>query len=155
MPQLKVANEVIHYSITYSLKAKHSRIVIAPSGVKVVLPQGSPEQEAVELIEKMKRRVYLIRERILKQDKRLKSFTEVHYASGAKIPFLGNEIQLTVFPENRKRSRVEYDDGLIVRVQAGLTPQAMEREVRRKVEGWIKQQVHSKALEIMPVFGII
>ena len=153
MPQLKVANEVIHYLITYSQKAKHSRIVIAPSGVRVVLPRGSREQEAVERIEKMKQRVHLARERILKQERRFKSFTEVRYVSGAKIPFMGNEIQLTVFAEKRKRSRIEYNGGLIVRVPARLTPQAVEGEVRRKVEGWIKEQVHNKALEIIPVFG--
>jgi len=55
MKKLIVGTEVIPYSITYSLKAKRKRIVIAASGVKVV-PQGSREEEAMEFIESKKRR---------------------------------------------------------------------------------------------------
>lgn len=153
MPRLTVANDVIHYTIAYSSRAKHKRIVIAPSGVKVVLPQGSREDEAIELIEKMKRRVYFARERVLRQEDRFKSLTDIEYVSGARIPLLGSEIRLTVFPEKRKRSRVEYDGSLSVRVQNGLTSQEMEKEVKKKVEAWIKEQVLQKTLEIIQVFG--
>ena len=153
MPRLIFANGIIHYSVAYSPRAKHKRIVIAPSGIKVVLPKGSREQEAIDLIEKMKRRVYLARERVLEQEDRLKSFTDFRYVSGARIPFLGNEIHLTVFAEERKRSRIEYDGRLIVRVQAGLTQQAKEGAVRKKVEDWIKKQVSAEAVRIVQVFG--
>ena len=141
MRKLIVGTDVINYSITYSRKAKHKRVAISPSGVKVVLPLGSPEQEGIALIESVKRRVHRARERILKQEKTRKSFTELRYVSGSKIPFLGNEVGLTVVPEKRQRTRTEYDGSLTIRVQADLTSKEVEREVRRKVERWIKEQL--------------
>jgi len=151
--RLTVGNDIIHYTIAYSSRAKHKRIVIAPAGVKVVLPEGSQEQEAIELIEKMKRRVYLARARILKQEDRLRGFTDVKYISGTKIPFLGNEIRLSIFQEKRKRSRIEYDGDLEVRVWEGLKSQEVEKEVKKKVEGWIKAQLFETASEIAQIFG--
>jgi predicted metal-dependent hydrolase len=153
MQKLIVGMEVIPYSITYSLKAKRKRIVIEPSGVKVVVPQGSGEEEAIKLIEGKKKRVALLRERVLQQEKRFRSQTDIRYVSGAKIPFLGSEIPLLVVPEKRKRSRLEYDGSLVVRVQAGLASQDVQKEVRRKVEGWIKQQTHKEALEAVAIIG--
>jgi predicted metal-dependent hydrolase len=153
MKQLIVGMEVIPYSITYSLKAKRKRIVIEPSGVKVVLPQGSREEEAVELIEGKKRRIAILRERVLQQEKRFKIQTDIRYSSGAKIPFLGTEISLLVVPEKRKRSRLEYDGSLVVRVQAGLASQELMKEVKRKVESWIKERIKEEAVEVAAVFG--
>ena len=146
MKKLTVGTQVIPYSITYSLKAKRKRIVIAPSGVTVVLPHGSEEKEAIELIESKKKTVFTLRARVLQQEKRFKDQVDIQYASGAKIPFLGREIPLLVVPEKRKRSRLEYDGSLVVRVQATLASQDVKKEVRRKVEEWIKEQMHTGSL---------
>jgi hypothetical protein len=151
--KLIVGTEVISYSIAYSVKAKRKRIVIAPSGVRVVLPQGSREEEAIEFIESKKRRVSNLRERMLQQEKRLKSRTDIQYVSGERIPILGTEILLLVHPEKRKRSRLEYDGSLVVRVQAGLAPQDVKKEVKRKVEGWIKQRMKEEAAQVVSGFG--
>jgi hypothetical protein len=151
--KLRNGADVIYYSITYSSKAKHKRVVIAPSGVRVVLPLGSSREEANELMETVKRRVYRARDRILKQETTLKGLTEPAYVSGSKVPFLGNELQLTIMYESRKRSRLEYNGGLIVRVEAGLAPKAVKDEVRRKVESWIKKQLLEEALIVVQIFG--
>ena len=151
--KLLVGTEVVPYSITYSLKAKRKRIVIAPSGVTVVLPHGSAEKEAIELIENKKKTVFTLRERVLQQEKRFKDQVDIQYVSGAKIPFLGREIPLLVVPEKRKRSRLEYDGSLVVRVQAGLAPQDVKKEVKRKVESWIKQRMKEEALRVVAVLG--
>ena len=151
--KLIVGTQVIPYSITYSLKAKRKRIVIAPSGVTVVLPHGSAEKEAIELIESKKKTVFTLRARVLQQEKRFKDQVDIQYASGARIPFLGREIPLLVVPEKRKRSRLEYDGSLVVRVQAALASQDVKKEVRRKVEGWIKEQMHQEALKVVAIVG--
>ena len=151
--KLIVGTEVIPYSITYSLKAKRKRIVIAPSGVTVVVPHGSAEKEAIELIESKKKTVFALRARVLQQEKRFKDQVDIQYVSGAKIPFLGREIPLLVVPEKRKRSRLEYDGSLVVRVQAGLASQDVKKEVKRRVEGWIKEQMHQEALKVVAIVG--
>lgn len=153
MKKLTVGTQVIPYSITYSLKAKRKRIVIAPSGVTVVLPHGSEEKEAIELIESKKKTVFTLRARVLQQEKRFKDQVDIQYASGAKIPFLGREIPLLVVPEKRKRSRLEYDGSLVVRVQATLASQDVKKEVKRKIEGWIKEKIKEEAVEVAAVFG--
>jgi predicted metal-dependent hydrolase len=153
MPKLRFGNEAIPYTIVHSSKARHKRIAISPAGIRVVLPEGTAEQEAIDLIEGMKRRVYRLREKVLLQDNRRKSFTDIRYVSGARMPVLGNTITVTVLPETRKQSRLEYDGTLTVRVSNGLTARAMEKEVGRKIEGWIKEQVLAESLKIVQDFG--
>ena len=153
MNKLTVGTEVIPYSITYSSKAKRKRIVITPSGVKVVVPQGSREDEAIELIESKKKTVFTLRERVLQQEKRFKDQVDIQYVSGATIPFLGREIPLLVSQEKRKRSRLEYDGSLVVKVQAGLSSQDVKKEVKKRVEGWIKEQMREEALQVIAVLG--
>jgi hypothetical protein len=153
MHKLILGNELINYSIEYSRKAKNKRVAISPSGVRVVLPFRSSEQEGIALIESVKRRVYRARERILIQEKKRKNLTELRYVSGSKIPLLGNEVGLTVVPEKRKRSRIEYDGNLTIRVQAGLTSKEVENEVRRRVERWIKEQLLTETSGVVQVLG--
>ncbi|MGA2762977.1 MAG: SprT family zinc-dependent metalloprotease [Spirochaetia bacterium] len=153
MRTLNLGSEIIPYSITYSLKAKRKRIVIAPSGIRVVLPQGSAEEEGIELIESKKKTVFTLRARVLQQEKRFKDQIDIQYVSGARIPFLGREIPLLVSQEKRKRSRLEYDGTLVVRVQAGLASQDVRKEVKRRVEGWIKEQMREEALQVIAVLG--
>lgn len=154
MKELIIWTEAIPYSIIYSLKAKRKRIVIAPSGVKVVLPQGSREEEAIKFIESKKRRVSIARERVLQQEKTRKSLIDIRFVSEAKIPFWGQTIQLLVYPEERRHSLLfEYNRRLVIKVQIGLAPKEIEKEVKRKVEGWIKEQVLKEALKVVAVLG--
>ena len=152
MRKLVIGEEAIPYSIIYGPKAKHIRVAVSPSGVKVILPHGSTEKEGIALIESVKKRVYRARERILKQEKTRKSFMEIDYVSDAKVPFLGKEIKLLVVPEKRRRSKLEYDGSLIVRVQAGLSPQEVQEEVRRKVDRWIREQLTRETSETLQAF---
>jgi len=46
--------DVIYYSIIYSSKTKHKGLVIAPTGVRVVLPLGASRVEANELMKGVK-----------------------------------------------------------------------------------------------------
>ncbi len=153
MKTLIVGTETIAYSIIYSPKAKRKRIVIAPSGIRVVLPLGSAEEEGVELIESKKKTVYTLRARVLQQEKRFKEQVAIRYVSGARIPFLGREIPLLVSQEKRKRSRLEYDGSLVVRVQAGLATQDVKKEVKRRVESWIKEQMKEEAIQVIAVLA--
>ena len=151
--RLIVGGEVITYSIKYSQKARHKRVAISPSGVVVVLPHGSTEREGKALIESVKRRVYLARERILKQEKTRKKLMELDYLSTGKVPFLGQEIPITIRPEKRIRTRLEHDGALIVKVQDTLAPKDVKREVQRKVEQWTRAQLASEASETVKVFA--
>jgi predicted metal-dependent hydrolase len=129
------------------------RIAISPTGIKAVLPHGLSEQAAITFIESNKLRIFRANQKVVEQDKRLKKATELHYVSGATIPIVGRKVLLIVRPEQRTRTRVEYDGDLVVRVNERLSAAAVEKELGRKVEGWIKGQMQKEALEVAGLFG--
>jgi len=151
--RLIVGGEVITYSIKYSLRARHKRVAISPSGVAVILPHGSTEKEAKALIESVKRRVYLAREKMLKQEKTRKKLMEVDYLAEGKVPFLGQAIPLSIHPEKRKRARLEYDGSLVIRVQDTWAGREVKTQVERSVERWVKAQLSAEALQTTRIFG--
>ena len=60
---------------------------------------------------------------------------------------------MTIVPEKRKRTRIEYDGNLTIKVQAGLTSKEVHDEVRRKIERWIKEQLLRETSALVQVFG--
>jgi predicted metal-dependent hydrolase len=153
MHKLIFGTEVINYSITYSLKARQKRVAISPNGIVVILPHGSTEKEGKALIESVKKRVYLARERMLRQERTRRRLMDRDYLSEGKVPFLGKEIQISMSPEKRKRTRLEYDGSLIIRIQDTLAQKDVRQEVQRKVERWTKEQLAKAASETVRAFG--
>ncbi len=154
MPQTTVGQHVIRYEIVRSPRARKLGIRIFPSEVRVVLPRGVPVREAVSFMEKMKGRVLRARERVLLQDERLKSLTDITYVDGSRFPVLGKHVTLHVIRERRTRSRLTFEGGgLVVRVDDSLSPSACQGQVRRKVEAWIKEQVFLEAHRLAAALG--
>lgn len=153
MHQVTVGDKVIRYDIVRSPRARNMGIRIFPSGVRVVLPRGIPEGEAVRFMERVKGRVSRAHERVLSQEERLKSLTEITCTDGATITVLGKPVTLRVIREARSRTRLTFDGRLTVRVGETLTAAAREQQVRRKVEGWIKELVGLEARRLASALG--
>jgi len=154
MKKLVVGSDVIPYSIVYSPRARRKRVAIAPSGISVVLPRGAAEKEGIEFIESVKGRVYRARKKVLEQHARHQSLVALHYVSGSRIPFFGREIILVVQPEKRKRSAIHQEDGeLVVKVPAALAAREREKQVKKRVEDWMKAQMRTEAARVIPLLG--
>jgi len=151
--EVSVGDQVLRYEIIRSARARNMGVRIFPSGVRVVLPRGVPEQEAIAFMERVKGRVFRARQRVLGQDERLKSLTDIRCVDGARITVLGKPVRLRVLREDRTRSRLTFDGVLTVRVDQSLAPAACEHQVKRKVEAWIKELVSAQVQRIVPGFG--
>ena len=153
MKKLIVDRVVIPYSIAFSEKAMRKRVAIAPSGVRVVLPRGSTEQEGIDFIESVKLRVFRAREKVLDQEKRHRTRTHLHYVSGARIPFFGRELVLHVSPGRGRRSVGREANHLVVTVKGAPASAEAEKQVQAGVEAWMREQVRMEALRVVQVVG--
>src|SRR5208283_4571594 len=153
MKKLIVDRVVIPYSIAFSEKALRKRVAIAPSGVRVVLPRGSTEQEGIDFIESVKLRVFRAREKVLDQEKRHRTRTHLRYVSGARIPFFGKELVLHVAAGRGRRSVTHEASRLVVTVRGAPASAETEKQVQAGVEAWIREQVQQEALRIVPIIG--
>jgi len=151
--QVRVQDKVLEYQIVRSPRAKNVGVRIFPSEVRVVLPRGVPVRAAVDFMERVKGRVLRARERVLLQDERLKSLTDIAYVDGAVFPVLGKPVTLHVIRERRTRARLTFDGCLVVRVDDSLSSSACEQQVRRKVEAWIKDLVYLEAQRLAAALG--
>jgi predicted metal-dependent hydrolase len=152
MKKLVVDRVVIPYSIAFSEKAMRKRVAIAPSGVRVVLPRGSTEQEGIDFIESVKLRVFRAREKVLDQEKRHLTRTRLHYISGARIPFFDKELVLDVAAGRRRSVQCEANR-LVVTVKGAPASAEAEKQVQAGVEAWMREQVRMEAVRVVSIVG--
>jgi len=90
MNNLKVGDETIPYEVKESADASLARIDIDPSGVKVVVPQGS-DIDPEEFIEE--RREWVL-ENYLEMQEILKELPERSFEEGEKFPYRGKDLEI-------------------------------------------------------------
>lgn len=152
MSVLTVGKVDIPYGVRYSATALHRRIVVTPEHVEVVVPKGTTEAQIADYIHRKRRWVYdqlaYMKEVIAARPAISK------YITGAKIPFRGRRMRLTVSatPEAHV-PRLTYRHGFHVDVPDKLTPQMNDFLVEMELRLWLKRQVRADVKQIIGLVG--
>jgi predicted metal-dependent hydrolase len=130
----------VPYRIRRSDRARHARIVVAPDGVEVVVPQRFPMRKVEPFVEEKRRWI----ERTLR--KMRESELEVgrpELEDGGEVPYLGERLLLRVRIEpGRVRPHVKRR-GPVLTAAIGTEPGAL----RDALERWYRKQAR---LEVEP-----
>ncbi len=94
MPTLTIGKTAIPYTIRRSDRAKRQRIVVTPDAVDVVAPVGHSAQRIEAFVHRRRRWVYDEREKM--RELLAASPWPDHFVTGAKIPYRGRRMRLTV-----------------------------------------------------------
>ena len=94
------------------------RIVVTPDDVEVVAPESTTPGEIRAFVERKRKWIYVKREEVQERAGRFLDIHPSQLVSGAKIPYKGRRMPLTVQRRQGHEVDIQYRNGFIVRCAA-------------------------------------
>ncbi len=133
---LEVGTVVIPYLVRRSKRATHKRIVVQPSHVEVVLPEGQSTTKAHQLMRAKRRWVYEKTREVGSCSDRAPS-----YLAGSKVRYRGRWLTLEVAAGRRKLGEVEYRSRFYVTLPRGMKREERASATRKLLRVWMDEQL--------------
>ena len=143
MPTLTVGKTEIPYTIRRSDRAKRQRIIVTRKGVEVVAPVGHSQQDVVTFVHERRRWIHDEREKM--QEVLATSPWPDHFVTGAKIPYRGRRMRLTVTTAPGGSILTGYRNGFTVEVPESIPPSERDDTIRDVLTIWLRQRVADDA----------
>lgn len=139
MPTLTIGKSEIPYTIRRSDRAKRQRIVVTPKGVEVVAPVGRHRRNIEAFVHSRRRWVHDEREKM--RELLATSPWPDHFVTGAKIPYRGRRMRLTVTIVSGDAITTHYRNGFFVEVPKSIPPTKRDARIRHALELWLRERV--------------
>jgi predicted metal-dependent hydrolase len=138
MTVLTVGNTEIPYRVRYSEDAKQRRIIVTPGDVEVVVPHKTADGELAGFLHRKRRWVY---DQTRKMEELAAERPSVaRYITGAKVPFRGRNMRLTVTPKAIITPELEYRNGFHIEVPNNVPPQVADALIESEIRFWMKRR---------------
>jgi len=141
MPVLTVGNTEIPYLIRRSDKSQRRRIVVTPGKVEVVIPAEMDLAAATDFVEKKRRWIFEKWLEIEEQARHRERQGPSRFVTGAKLPYRGRQMRLTVNPSEGCKVEVTYRNGFILSVPATLAAGERDSAIQAALEAWLKDRM--------------
>src|SRR4051794_4968269 len=109
MPVLTVGETDIHYVLRRSDAATRARLTVTPETVEVVVPTCATDDQITGVLHR--RRKWLYDQTQFMTEQRAKAPMIARFVSGAKIPYRGRLMRLTVEPTEQSLVEVAFRNG--------------------------------------------
>ncbi len=143
MPTLTVGQKAIPYTIRRSNRAKRQRIVVTPKGVEVVAPVDYSLQDIEAFVHRRRRWVYDQREKM--REALAASPWPDHFVSGAKIPYRGRRMRLTVRTIPGNTIVTYYRGGFFVDVPESIPLGDRDATIKHALKVLLRRRVEKDA----------
>jgi len=153
MPVLTVGNTQIPYTVRTSSRAGKRQIVVTPGQVEVVVPEGATTAEVEAFVQRRRRWIFDKREEVDARAARIGGNGPSRYVTGAKIPFRGRLMRLTVQQSGGARVEVAYRNGFVVSVPNVLTPAQADAAIQAALESWLRDRLQRDVEELIERYG--
>jgi predicted metal-dependent hydrolase len=152
VPELRVGETVIDYTLRRSETVKSARITVTPDAVDVVVPATATDDQIAAVLNR--RRAWLV-EQLSDLRERARAIPTIHrFVSGAKIPYRGRMAKLIVEEADVDLVAVTYRHGFHVRRPRGLKPDVADRMVESALRLWLRKRLRQDAAEIVKRLGV-
>lgn len=136
MPVLKVGKIEIPYQVRRSAKASRMRIVVEPGQVEVVAPAEAEEAAIGAFVQQKRRWVFSKRQEVEEHSRALQQHGPSRYVTGAKIPYRGRQMRLTVTQGDGPGVAVSYRNGFYISLSSGLDVARKDQAIGKALKGW-------------------
>lgn len=149
MPEIDVEGTRIPYQVRRSGRANRLRIVVTPGKVEAVAPVRLAEREIHAFVAAKRRWVLRKTEELAR---RAANMTPERWVSGAKVPFRGRHLPLTVESADVPAAELTAPGGgreaFHLRVPAAMVGSEREAAAQRLVTRWLRRQALADATEL-------
>ena len=151
MPTLTIGKNAIPYTVRRSERAKRQRIILTPKGMEVVAPAGRSDREIETFVHSRRRWVHDEREKM--QELLATSPWPEHFVTGAKIPYRGRRMRLTVKTVSGDTIITAYRNGFFVDVPRSVSPGDRDGTIKHVLELWLRRRVENDAESFVRRYG--
>ena len=139
MPVMTVGETTITYTLRRSEVAKNARLSVTPDGIDIVVPKSASDADIEGVLRR--RRGWLV-EQTKAMSKRVAAAPKVgRFVSGAKIPYRGRLMRLTVEPSEATLVDVTYRSGFLVKVPESLPEASRDPVIETAVRLWLRKRL--------------
>ncbi|MGO4527268.1 M48 family metallopeptidase [Microvirga sp. 2MCAF35] len=139
MPVLTVGETQISYTLRRSNKTQSARITVTPQTVEVVVPATASEEEIAGVLHR--RRDWLVEQTRHMADIVATAPKVVHFVSGAKIPYRGRLVRLTVQPSDGTLVEVSFRNGFIIHYPCALSEGSRDTLIEDALRLWLRKRL--------------
>ncbi|OEU61716.1 MAG: hypothetical protein BA870_01355 [Desulfuromonadales bacterium C00003094] len=137
MPVLTIGNTNILYQIRRSDKAKRRRIVVTPGKVEVVIPAEMDQAAATDFVQLKRRWIFEKWLEIKEQARHRDQQGPSRFVTGAKFPYRGRQMRLTVNSSKGHKVEVSYRNGFTLAVPTTLAAGERDNAIQAALEAWL------------------
>jgi predicted metal-dependent hydrolase len=151
MPALTVGSTAIRYEVSRSGRARRLRITVRPDGVRVSAPLWASTGEIRAFLDLNRR---WIQDKVAAVERVLAAHPgprRLH--DGARIPYLGRLVPLSIAEGRMQRAQVAYREGFVVSVPRSLDEDEEEALVEEALGRWLRRQAGIEAKAIVDRHG--
>lgn len=149
MPSLTIGKTVIDYTVRRSTRAKRLRIEVTPDAVEVIAPPERADADITDFIRSKRRWVYLKREEVQERASRLEGIYPQRIATGAKMPYRGRLLRLTVHRHAAATIDVQYRHGFLIHAPKSAT----DTDLRAALQAWFDDRIRADIDDMVRRYG--
>jgi predicted metal-dependent hydrolase len=153
---IQVGGTTIPYHIRERARKRILSLNVEPGLVEVVAPKNTPETTVEEFVHANRRWIFNKFEQLNEREKLRKrealSMPE-RFCSGAKIPFRGRMMSLTVSQGDVVHIRIAYRGGFHITLPESLPQQYHDMAIRRELRAWLRLRLAQDATAFARRYG--
>ena len=149
---IQVGRTTIPYHIREQARKKILSLNVKPGLVEVVAPKNTPETVIEEFVHAKRRWIFAKVEQLGEGEQLKTAAMPEQFRSGAKIPFRGRMMPLTVRRDTGAHVRIEYRGGFHITVPEKLQKKTDEA-IRRELRAWLKLRLAQDATVFATRYG--
>lgn len=151
MPTLVVGKTEIPYRVTSSKAAMRRRVRVTPDDVEVIVPEGNATDDIEAFVHRKRRWIF---DETEKMKERLAERHRIgRFVSGAKIPYRGRQIPLRVVTTDDTLADVQYRNGFIVSVPAGVAQSSRDALIEDALRLWLRKRLRTDVEAFVRRYG--
>jgi hypothetical protein len=121
--------------------------------VEVVVPEGTTAIETEAFVHRQRRWIFDKREEIETRAGQIEGQGPSRFVTGAKIPFRGRHLRLTVQRIDGGKVAVAYRNGFVISVPEAMAPKQADAAIQAALERWLRERLHRDVDELIERYG--
>lgn len=147
MPMLTVGGTEIEYVLKRSAVARRARIMVTPDEVEVVVPESATDEQIARALHR--KRAWIFEQTRAVQAKAAKGHVIHRFATGAKIPYRGRLMKLSVVPGDDPLVGITYRNGFLVEYPRAASPASRDSLIETALRLWLQKRVREDVGEFV------
>ena len=141
MKTVQVGSTAIAYGVRKIPYSRRLTINITPGNVEVVVPTGTEDAVIDAFVNRRRRWIFTKMDEVNEASAKLISTQPTRFATGAKVPYRGRMMRLTVKESEGDEIKVNYNNGFYVDIPAkGVTT---DKDIKAALETWMKKRLRT------------